>query len=118
MGQQRVLIQFAPNDVSGGTSKALMGFLKHVRTKVQEEQEAKRQALLAKIQEFVDRWQLDPRAQQLLTSLDPDMMDKVMRDFAPKDVSGGASKAFSGFVRAVQNRAQGQQGGGVRSSPY
>jgi len=104
--QAKVMASFAPKDLSRGASIALMGFLKHVRAKVAEEQEARRQAILAAIQLFVETWQLDERAQNLLCSLDPEMMEKAMRDFAPKDISGGASKAFSGFVRALQKRAQ------------
>lgn len=104
--QHKVIASFAPKDLSRGASVALMGFLKHVRTKVAEEQEQRRQIFLASITAFVDIWQLDDRAQTLLCSLDPDMMEKVMRDFAPKDISGGASKAFSGFVRALQKKAQ------------
>merc|ERR1712113_319365 len=70
--QQRLITSFAPKDLSRGSSVALMGFLKHVRTKVAEEQEVRRQALLAKIQDFNITWQLDERAQAVLMSLDDD----------------------------------------------
>merc|ERR1712113_1143580 len=67
--QQRLITSFAPKDLSRGSSVALMGFLKHVRTKVAEEQEGKRQALLARIQTFVDMWQLHHKAQEILCTL-------------------------------------------------
>merc|ERR1719359_2113692 len=54
---------------------------------------------------FCTRWGLDTMAEGVLRKLDPQLQQRVMSQFAPKDVSRGASIPFMGFVKSVANSA-------------
>merc|ERR1712079_725369 len=60
---------------------------------------------------FVRHWGLDAQAQQALMRLDTQTQHRVMSDFAPTDVSRGASAAFMGFVRSVAMTAERRHSG-------
>jgi len=128
LGQQRVIAEFAPSDVSQGASKAFMTFAKRF-SQLGADNNASgrkcgygdvgaRQNDLAVGQEaartsttgaedtvlWAAQWGLDEEAQFVLDGLDPDTQQWVMRTFAPRDLSQGASAAFIAFV-AVLSRS-------------
>lgn len=94
--QQRVMDGFAPKDMSRGASAAFMGFVRSVSgTSAQGRSPATSPG------DFVDRWALDDKAQELFYSLEADVQEKIMRKFHPNDLSRGASVPFMAFARSM-----------------
>lgn len=76
------------------------------------------------LENFVAHWGLDEKCQEVLISLDPVTLAKVMSGFQPKDLPS-ASRMFMGFVKSVSGKggaptaqqAFGGGGGGSTSQP-
>lgn len=123
-----VMDGFNPRDTSRGASPALMGFIRSITSKsgwnhtsgsstqwqsanTSFEAPCSNERTLyadsgegfSDADEFISYWQLDDKAGEALRQLDPETQKRVMNGFTPKDTSRGASPAFMGFVRSVNN---------------
>merc|ERR1712032_542558 len=98
--QQRAMHQFAPRDISRDVSNMFCKFAQGV---------ARSQELLfpggspqanavredqVDTSEFVNKWSLGPDAQAMLSGFIPDMQQKIMREFCPRDASQDCNNIF------------------------
>lgn len=112
--RQQVINDFAPKDTSRGASIVLMGFLKSVMARrggPTAQQAFNGGGHVAYVSDprfdhaiaaFIAKWELDEMAQDMLFSMDPMTRSRVMKDFAPTEVSRGASIVFMGFAKSVR----------------
>lgn len=112
--QTRVMNDFQPTDLSKGASAAIMGFVRSILSSSGRSVRPAGPSANATDEEstgaFMVHWELDAKAQEALTNLDPDTRQRIMNGFTPKDVSRGASIALMGFIKSVVARQQGGAG--------
>lgn len=61
---------------------------------------------MARIQMFLQSWNLDESSRVALMQMDPQVQLQIMHDFAPKPQTQDLNRLFHGFVRSVSARTQ------------
>mmetsp|Transcript_40185 Transcript_40185/g.87826 ORF Transcript_40185/g.87826 Transcript_40185/m.87826 type:complete len:347 (-) Transcript_40185:146-1186(-) len=60
------------------------------------------------IRQFAGQWGLREEAQAVLLALAPEVRDRVMQEFSPRDVSRDANSIFIKFAQGVEQNCQGE----------
>merc|ERR1712217_204326 len=68
--------------------------------------------------EFIAKWNLGEDAQAMLNEKTPDMQQKIMREFAPRDSSQDCNNIFMKFAQSVSRGFKGGKGFGMVGGGY
>merc|ERR1712217_658053 len=121
--QQRAMHQFAPRDISRDVSNMFCKFAQGVARSQELLFPGGSQAHAVRedqvdTSEFVNKWSLGPDAQAMLSGFIPDMQQKIMREFCPRDASQDCNNIFMKFAQSVSRGVKGGKGCGMVGGGY
>lgn len=113
--QRRVIDSFAPKPGTRNPSNLFMGFLKslgsgvplvgpavHARAPAHVEEPS---FLAEDVSNFALQWDLDDECVAALNTAPPDVVQRIMQDFSPKEGTRNIKSLFMGFLRSISVRA-------------
>merc|ERR1719476_7086 len=107
--QLQVMSEFRPRDTSRDVNALFIKFAQGI---------AEKGSGMNVLTAFLSKWQLNTESQSILMAMDPEMQAKVMREFAPRDLSRDCNALFLKFASGVAQGVSRGPAAMARSAPY